>query len=106
MRWIGDISDSKARGALDRPIQVATPTFLLIRSTGNHTVPYIGRHLALLGPVLFLGAWWQWHKEEHQFHTLDAENRPIVERINALDLLLGRTVLVAATKIRPSFTNF
>jgi hypothetical protein len=56
--------------------------------------------------VLFLGAWWQWHKEEHQFHTLDAENRPIVERINSLDLLLGRTVLVAATKIRPGFNSF
>jgi len=37
-------------------------------------------------------------REEGKFRTVDDHNRPIVERMNRMDMLLGRTVIVAASK--------
>jgi len=54
--------------------------------------------LVLLGLPLFLGAAWSWRREANRYHTLTAENIPIVDRLNSIDLLLGRTVVVLARK--------
>lgn len=54
--------------------------------------------LILLGPFLFLGAWFLWRKETLKYKTLTQENQGIVDQLNSLDLLLGRTVVVCAKK--------
>ena len=41
-----------------------------------------------------------WRKEGRKFKTLTPANRPLVARLNSPDLLLGRTLVVAATKPR------
>jgi SAM-dependent methyltransferase len=39
-----------------------------------------------------------WRTEVRKFNTIDAANAPLVEPTNSLPMLLGRTVIVAATK--------
>lgn len=54
--------------------------------------------LILLGLPLLCGAWVSWRKEKNRYRTLTSENLPLVQQINTIDLLLGRTVLVCARK--------
>ncbi len=42
-----------------------------------------------------------WRKEAGKFRTLTPANRPLLASINSPDLLLGRTLVVAARKPRP-----
>jgi SAM-dependent methyltransferase len=37
-------------------------------------------------------------REAHKFRTINAQNRPLVGAMNSLDILLGRTLIVAAQK--------
>ena len=39
-----------------------------------------------------------YRREVEKFHTIDEHNAPIVRAMNSLDLLLGRTLIVAAEK--------
>ena len=48
-------------------------------------------------PVKIFGAL-AWRTEVRKFNTIDAANAPLVEPTNSLPMLLGRTVIVAATK--------
>ncbi|NJK91459.1 MAG: class I SAM-dependent methyltransferase [Blastochloris sp.] len=57
--------------------------------------------LLLLGPLIWAGAALAWSKERRRYHTITPENQPILHRINSLDLLLGRTVIVTAHKEKP-----
>ncbi len=41
-----------------------------------------------------------WRKEGSKFRTLTPANRPLLTRVNSPDLLLGRTLVVTATKPR------
>ncbi len=48
-------------------------------------------------PIKFFAAL-SWRREVKRFHTIDKENAPFVRAMNSRDLLLGRTVIVAAVK--------
>jgi len=48
-------------------------------------------------PVKIFGAL-AWRKEVSKFQTIDAANAPLVKASNSLPMLLGRTIVVAATK--------
>jgi len=48
-------------------------------------------------PILLFGTWLR-RRERTRYRTLDDSNRALVERMNSLDLLLGRTILVTARK--------
>lgn len=48
-------------------------------------------------PMQIAGAWFRW-RESKKFHTLNADNRPLIAAINSRDLLLGRTLIVSAQK--------
>jgi ubiquinone/menaquinone biosynthesis C-methylase UbiE len=50
-------------------------------------------------PIKFFGAM-AWRKEVSKFKTIDADNAPLVEAINSVPMLLGRTIVVAATRSR------
>jgi len=41
-----------------------------------------------------------WRKERRKFGTLDAYNAPIIEEINSLRMLLGRSIIVTGRKAR------
>ncbi|MBV9126779.1 MAG: class I SAM-dependent methyltransferase [Verrucomicrobia bacterium] len=51
-----------------------------------------------LWPILRLGAAAAWRKEVGKFHTINAANAPLVRAMNSRDILLGRTLVVAAAK--------
>ena len=53
--------------------------------------------IALWLPIR-LSAGLAYRREVQKFHTIDAANAPIVRAMNSLDLLLGRTLIVAAAK--------
>lgn len=57
---------------------------------------------ALLYPAIRLLAVRAWRKEAGKFRTLTPANRPLLARINSADLLLGRTLVVAARKPQTS----
>jgi hypothetical protein len=48
-------------------------------------------------PVKIFGAL-AWRKEVSKFQTIDAGNAPLVKAGNSMPMLLGRTIVVAATK--------
>ena len=48
-------------------------------------------------PIQLLGAL-AYRKETSRFHTIDPSNAPLVKEMNSLPMLLGRTIIVAATK--------
>jgi ubiquinone/menaquinone biosynthesis C-methylase UbiE len=48
-------------------------------------------------PIKFFGARF-WRKEVHKYHTIDDANAPLVKAINSVPMLLGRTIVVCATK--------
>ena len=56
-------------------------------------VPFILGYL----PVRVLAAR-AWRREARKYRTLTPANRPLLARVNSPDLLLGRTLVVAATK--------
>ncbi len=48
-------------------------------------------------PIKFFG-WLSIRKEIHKYHTVDDSNYALVKSINSLDMLLGRTIIVTATR--------
>jgi SAM-dependent methyltransferase len=48
-------------------------------------------------PVKFFGAR-TWRKEIRKYHTINDANAPLVKAMNSIPMLLGRTIVVAATK--------
>jgi SAM-dependent methyltransferase len=56
--------------------------------------------LKLIGwylPIRFFGVLFR-RAEETKYHTIDAVNAPLVKNMNSVPLLLGRTIIVCATK--------
>ena len=53
---------------------------------------------ALLWPLIKIFGALAWRKEVHRFHTIDEQNAPLVQAMNSLPLLLGRTIVVSALK--------
>lgn len=49
------------------------------------------------GPIKIFGAL-AWRKEISKFQTIDTANAPLVKATNSVPMLLGRTIIVAATK--------
>ncbi|MFN0075787.1 MAG: class I SAM-dependent methyltransferase [Prosthecobacter sp.] len=54
--------------------------------------------LALLYPLIKLAGAWAMRQERHRYNTLDKENEPLVQAMNSIDMLLGRTVIIKAVK--------
>ncbi len=52
-------------------------------------------------PIRLFGAL-AYRKEIHRFHTITPENAPIVQAMNSIPLLLGRTLIVSAQKPNPT----
>jgi hypothetical protein len=48
-------------------------------------------------PIKIFGAR-AWRKEVSKFQTIDTANAPLVKATNSVPMLLGRTIIVAATK--------
>ena len=48
-------------------------------------------------PIRLMAAFSYW-REAHKFRTINVQNRPLVAAMNSLDVLLGRTLVVAAQK--------
>jgi ubiquinone/menaquinone biosynthesis C-methylase UbiE len=48
-------------------------------------------------PIKIFGAL-AWRREVSRFKTINADNAPLVEAINSIPMLLGRTIVVAATR--------
>lgn len=59
----------------------------------------------LLWPLIKLFGALAWRKEVRRFRTIDQDNAPLVQAINSLPLLLGRTIVVAARKPARSTMN-
>jgi len=57
--------------------------------------------LVLLYPFIWLYSLLAKHKERTRFKTLDEANAPLVNAMNTVDMLLGRTVIVKGLKGRP-----
>ena len=49
-------------------------------------------------PIQMIGSL-VWKKERNRYRTLDNHNAPIIEKVNSIDMLLGRCILVSARKI-------
>jgi ubiquinone/menaquinone biosynthesis C-methylase UbiE len=54
--------------------------------------------LVLLWPLIAAFGGRAMRQERHRFHTLDAANEPVVREMNSLTMLLGRTVIVTASR--------
>jgi len=57
----------------------------------------IGKAIIFLLPIKFFGSL-IWRKEVNKYKTIDDSNREIIRKLNSLSVLLGRTVIVSATK--------
>lgn len=54
--------------------------------------------LILLYPFIWLYSRLAMRRERRRFRTMDAENTPLVQDMNTVDMLLGRTVIAMAVK--------
>lgn len=52
----------------------------------------------VLYPFILFSAWLQTRKEQNKYRTIDSSNIEFVQKINSVDLLLGRTIIVTAEK--------
>ena len=82
-----------AHALLDAGFRADTLRVSVDRWQRSSLVPLI----ALWLPIRLL-AGLAYRREVQKFHTIDAANAPIVRAMNSLDLLLGRTLIVAAAK--------
>jgi ubiquinone/menaquinone biosynthesis C-methylase UbiE len=85
-----------AHALLDAGFRADTLRVSVDRWQRSSLVPLV----ALWLPIR-LSAGLAYRREVQKFHTIDAANAPIVRAMNSLDLLLGRTLIVAAAKPRP-----
>jgi ubiquinone/menaquinone biosynthesis C-methylase UbiE len=54
--------------------------------------------LIFLYPIIKLLAMYCNYSEENKFNTIDSSNKNLVNKINSLELLLGRTIIILANK--------
>lgn len=54
--------------------------------------------LILLYPLIKLMGAWATYKERTRFKTLDEANEPLVQAMNSIDMLLGRTIITKSVK--------
>ncbi len=82
-----------AHALLDAGFRADTLRMSVDRWQRSSLVPLI----ALWLPIRLTAAM-AYRREVEKFHTIDAHNAPVVRAMNSLDLLLGRTLVVAAAK--------
>lgn len=98
-------SDLHSAGGHINPISYFYLSHSLLDADFSNIQPIIDKKqktsvfwLFLLYPLIRIGSFFTYKKELNKYKTIDIHNKDYVYKMNSIDLLLGRTIVVSALK--------